>query len=325
MRNGYGQLMIGSLLKELFPALGRFMRYHAARVFPGLGTPGTPAVSAAPTAAATAGVASIVALNDTAGLDPKYLRPVQWPCYRTDVPSPEVASNELFKLWTTIPGGHKWTHYFPIYQAIFGPRCTEPLRVLEIGVLRGASLRLWRQYFNNPKSIIVGVDIDSACAKFDAPREGIHVRIGSQADAVFLKQVVQEFGPFDLIIDDGSHHSSHIIASFNHLFSDGLKDGGIYFVEDLHANYWHPWRDSRKSFLDVCKELLEYMHAHYRSAPPAAFMIEKASDQPSATLEVPLITPMIDEMRFFDSIVAIYKRRREYVPYYLRTAEQPQS
>ena len=35
-------------------------------------------------------------------------------------------------------------------------------------------------------------------------------------------------------------------------------------------------------------------------------------------LEVPLITTMIKEIRFFDSIVAIYKTRREYIPYYLR-------
>ena len=134
--------------------------------------------------------------------------------------------------------------------------------------------------------------------------------------------MVEEFGPFDLIIDDGSHHSSHIITSFNHLFADGLKDTGIYFVEDLHANYWLPWRDSRKSFLDVCKELLEDMNAHYRGAPPSAFL---TTDQPSArmtlALEVPRITTMIKEIRFFDSVVAIYKTRREYVPYFISTPE----
>jgi hypothetical protein len=63
------------------------------------------------------------------------------------------------------------------------------------------------------------------------------------------------------------------------------------------------------------------MHAHYREAPPAAFMIIKPSDQPMAALEVPLITTMIKEIRFFDSIVAIYKTRRAYIPYYLRMGE----
>ena len=314
--------MIGDLLRQLIPALGRFFRYRAGRFFHRQEKAGAPTESSATAVAATTVAGSRVnTLSDTVGLDPEYERPVQWRCHRTDVLSQDVSSNALYKLWTSIPGGHKWTHYFPIYQTIFGPRRNEPLRVLEIGVLRGASLELWRKYFKHPKTIVVGIDISPDCAAFDAPTRGIHVRIGSQTDGAFLKQVVEEFGPFDLIIDDGSHFSSHIIASFNHLFSHGLKDSGIYFVEDLHANYWLPWRDSRKSFLDVCKELLEHMHAHYRSASPAAFLLNKASDQPSAALEVPLITTMINEIRFFDSIVAIYKTRRQYVPHYLMVEE----
>jgi len=234
-----------------------------------------------------------------------------------DAPSQEIVSNALYKLWTTIPDGLKWSHYFPIYETIFGPIRTEPLRILEIGIWRGASLQLWRQYFEHPQTIIVGVDISPECARFDAPTDGVHVRIGSQADPEFLKRVVDEFGPFDLIIDDGSHHSSHIIASFNCLYADGLKDSGIYFVEDLHANYWHPWRDSRKSFLDVCKELLEHMYAHYRGASPDDFLIATPSARPTSAIEVPRITTMIREIRFFDSIVAIYKAHHEYVPYFL--------
>jgi hypothetical protein len=319
--------MIGNLLKQLFPALGRFVWYHTTRVFRPRKMPEAPTAVIAPAGSmtprptATATEASIGALSDDAGLGPEYERAVRWPFYRANVPSQEVASDGLYKLWTAIPGGHKWTHYFPIYQAIFGPLRSEPLRILEIGIWHGASLKLWRQYFEHPKTILVGVDILPECMKFDAPAAGVHVRIGSQTDHVFLQRVVKEFGPFDLIIDDGSHHSAHIIASFNYLFSKGLKDSGTYFVEDLHANYWHPWRDSKKSFLDVCKELLEHMHAHYKSAPPAAFLIDKPSDQPSADLKVPLITTMIREIRFFDSIVVIYKTRRRYVPYYLRTAE----
>ena len=283
--------MIGDLLKQLARDLTRYIRYHILRIF---------------------------RREKEVGLDPAYERLVRWPAYRENVPPQEILSDELYQLWTTTHHGHKWTHYFAIYQAVFGPRRADPMRILEIGVLLGSSLRLWKQYFANPETLIVGIDIRPECVEFDAPADGIRVRIGSQADAEFLKSVVMEFGPFDLIIDDGSHHSSHMITSFNHLYSEGLKDNGIYFVEDLHANYWLPWRDSRKSFLDMCKELLEHMHAHYRRASAAAFFIDKPSDQPMIALEVPLITTMIKEIRFFDSIVAIYKTRREYIPYYLR-------
>lgn len=301
--------MIGRLLKQLFPALGRYIGYHATRIFRRKKTIEEPA--------AVTTLSGTAAMSNLAGLDPTYERPVRWPCYRTDAPTQEILSDELYQLWATTSGGHKWSHYFEIYQAVFGPRRTEPMRVLEIGVLEGSSLRLWKRYFSHPDTVIVGIDIDPRCIAFDAPAEGIRVRIGNQADGAFLKKVVREFGPFDLIIDDGSHFSSHIIASFNHLYSDGLKDSGIYFVEDLHANYWLPWRDSSRSFLDVCKELVEHMHAHYRNAPPQTFLIDKPSNQPMEALQVPIVTTMIKEIRIFDSIVAIYKTHREYVPYYV--------
>jgi hypothetical protein len=316
--------MIGDLLRQLFPALGRFVGYHARRILHLPAAPRAvppPPAPIEPNAVFTATEASIANLSDTVGLDPEYKRQVQWTCRRTDEPSQEVVSDALYKMWTTFPGGHKWTHYFPAYEAIFGPIRSEPLRILEIGIWHGASLKLWRQYFAHPKTIIVGVDVLPECLQYDAPSAGVHIRIGSQADPVFLKNIVEEFGPFDLIMDDGSHHSSHIIASFNHLYADGLKDTGIYFVEDLHANYWHPWRDSKKSFLDVCKELMEDMHAHYRSSTPVDFLTDPPSARAVSALEVPRITTMIKEMRFFDSIVAIYKTRREYVPYYLSTPE----
>jgi len=282
-------------------------------------TPATSVSSATPVEPPeTATQASIDALDNQVGLDPKYERPVQWRSYRKNVPNQEILSDTLYQSWVTTPGGHKWSHYFAIYQEVFGPRRAEPLSILEIGVLGGASLRLWKRYFTHPGTQIVGIDIMPECIKFDVPADGIRVRIGDQTDATFLKRVVEEFGPFDLIIDDGSHHSSHIIASFNHLYADGLKESGIYFVEDLHANYWHPWRDSRRSFLDMCKELIEHMHAHYQKAAPQAFLMNNPSDQPMAALEVPLITTKIKEIRFFDSIVAIYKTHHEYIPYYLR-------
>lgn len=303
--------MIGKLLRELFPALGRFIRYRAGEI---LRRQERPAAIAEPPP-------TITNVASESALDPEYMRRVQWPCWRIDTPSAELATDALYKLWKKIPGGHKWSHYFPVYQSIFGSLRDKPLRVLEIGVYHGASLKLWRKYFRHAQTIIVGVDIASDCLEFDAPAVGIHVRIGSQTDAGFLKKIVDEFGPFDLIIDDGSHVSSHIIASFNHLFASGLKDSGIYFVEDLHANYWTPWRDSPKSFLDIGKELIELMHAHYQRTTSADFFIAQASNNPHAALEVPLITTMIQEIRFFDSIVAIQKTLRKHVPHYVFVEE----
>jgi hypothetical protein len=300
--------MIGILLKRLFPAIGRYIWYHVTKIFGRSG----PAATAAVSSASHVGVP-----NDDIGLDPTYERPIQWPSYRKNTPDEKLLSDPLYQLWSTTSRGHKWSHYFAVYEEVFSARRALPMRILEIGVLEGSSLRLWKKYFAHPDTLIVGIDITPDCIKLDSPADGIRVRIGSQADGEFLKQVMQEFGPFDLIIDDGSHLSSHIITSFNHLYAAGLKNSGIYFVEDLHANYWLPWRDSKKGFFDLCQEMIEHMHAHYRTAPSQAFLTENPSEQPMATLEVPIITTMVREIRMFDSIVAIYKTDRAYIPYYL--------
>jgi hypothetical protein len=301
--------MIGGLLKELVKALGRYAHYQVSRIF------GRPRQRPLP----QSGVVTpeqIATLDQTVDLDPAYRRPIRWQTDRDDMVASEVRTNPIFQLWGATPHSHKWTHYFETYQSIFEPRHHSPMRILEIGVLNGSSLRLWKKYFEHPRTSVVGIDIDPGCARFDAPSENIHVRIGSQADPDFLKEVVREFGVFDLIIDDGSHNSSHMIKTFNCLYASGLEDNGIYFVEDLHANYWLPWRDSAKSFIDFCKDLIELMHAHYQQADLSAWRVE-AANASRLVLQVPEITTMIGEIRFFDSMVAIYKKRRANLPRYI--------
>jgi len=301
--------VIGSLLKELWKALGTFIRYHLSRLLGRQRQRPTDSKDNESSKSVAVALPSVM-------LDPVYEKTITWRTDRSDLSAAGTTSNPIYQLWRELPQGHKWTHYFEIYQTIFESRRNVPMRILEIGVLNGVSLRLWKSYFQHAKTTLVGVDIDPACARYDAPSDGIHVRIGSQADREFLARVVDEFGPFDLIIDDGSHHSSHMIKSFNSLYGAGLKDNGIYFVEDLHANYHLPWRDSANSFLDFCKDLLELMHAHYLKTPLTAWF-EEVRTGSGVTLDVPEITTMIKEIRVFDSIVAIYKTRRPYLPRYL--------
>lgn len=292
--------MIGSLLKQLWTALGVAIRSRLARLFGRHG-------QYLPTTASLAGPIP------TVGLDSRYTETVTWRTDRSDLAAAGTATNPIYQLWRATPNSSKWTHYFDTYEAVFGARRNAPMRILEIGVFKGASLRLWKSYFQNSGTAVVGIDINPDCAQYDAPSEGIHVRIGSQADREFLATVVAELGPFDLIIDDGSHNSSHIIKSFNSLYDTGLKDDGIYFVEDLHANYWPGWRDSANSFLDFCKDLVELMHAHYWDTRLPAWKAEAASGA-SLALEVPRMATLIKEIRYFDSMVAIYKTRRPHVP-----------
>lgn len=224
----------------------------------------------------------------------------------------EVKPNSLYQIWAEIPGSHKWMHYFKTYRKAVSHFDKQPIRMLEIGVYKGGSLKMWRNYLN-PESIIVGIDIDSSCQQFERQEENIFVRIGDQSNQKFLDEVIQEFGPFDFILDDGSHICSHMIASFNYLFLCGLKNGGIYMAEDTHSNFWPEHRDSSYSFLDLSKDLVDLMHAHYWEHH-SEVSFRKDHSQRVAKISVPRICSEISEIRFNDSLVTIYKNKKMNLP-----------
>ena len=211
----------------------------------------------------------------------------------------------LADVFDQTPNVHKMAHYLPVYEANL-PR-DRPIRMLEIGVARGGSLQMWRQYLH-PESAIVGIDIDPETKQFDDPDNRIHVRIGSQADTEFLQSVVDEFGPFGAILDDGSHMASHMVESFRYLFPHALAAGGTYIVEDIHTNYWTYYRDQPMSFADFTKSLIDAMHAHYL---PMVEEYNFREDHPQRVREVsvPLAAVITEKVEFYDSIAVIHRAR----------------
>lgn len=104
--------------------------------------------------------------------------------------------------------------------------------LLEIGIWHGDSLKMWNEY--NPELIIHGVDIDRNVLNYIQPSENVKIHLGNQSDSNFLNKIISESGNPDFIVDDGSHNYQDIVNSFKVLY-ETLKDGGIYFIEDLHA------------------------------------------------------------------------------------------
>jgi hypothetical protein len=93
--------------------------------------------------------------------------------------------------------------YLEWYDPVVQRLVTEKIALLELGVHKGGSLLLWRDYF--PKALIVGIDIQ---AQVDFSREErIRVFQGAQQDTAFLTEVANQTAPegFDIIIDDASH------------------------------------------------------------------------------------------------------------------------
>jgi hypothetical protein len=229
-----------------------------------------------------------------------------------DALSASRPTEDLYHAWRQIPGGHKWWHYFEIYERVLGPLRSRQIRLLEIGVYHGASVAMWRAYLH-PQSIIVGLDIDPRCAAFDRPDERVHVRVGDQSDPLFLQRVVDEFGPFDVVIDDGSHVCSHMIKSFDFLFLRGMTNDGIYIAEDTHANFWPGYRDQRYSFVDLCKDLVDLTHAHY-VANVGVIPFTLGQDRRVSDALMTRIGAQISEIRFLDSVIVLQRRSSRPLP-----------
>lgn len=219
----------------------------------------------------------------------------------------DTPDNELFRIFSSDTNVHKWQHYFDIYTRHFGSYRDRPISMLEIGVFRGGSLRMWKKYFH-PDSTIVGIDVDKSCEAYEIADQNVFVRIGSQADPAFLARVNDEFGPFDIILDDGSHKTHHQIVSFGALFRDALKDGGCYMVEDVHTNYWIKHVDSPETFIDLSKQMIDMMHEPYFDRKETEFRLGHADA--IEELELSYLSANLDGISFHDSIVVFDKKRQ---------------
>ena len=156
----------------------------------------------------------------------------------------------------------KWLHYFDIYKENFSKYKNKKITILEIGILNGGSLKMWKNFFS-PDSTIAGIDIISKCKKYE--KNNIKVYIGDQTDKNFLSSVIKGIGKPDIIIDDGGHTCNQQIISFDYLFKH-LNNQGIYLVEDTHTSYHPDFQDRQDglTFMDYAKSLSDQLNLWYK-------------------------------------------------------------
>ena len=163
--------------------------------------------------------------------------------------------------------------------------------MIEIGVMGGGSLAMWKEYLG-PESQIIGVDINPDCKIHEA--EGIDVFIGSQDDPDLIDEIFRKYPNVDVVLDDGSHMMHHMIGSFD-LMYPRIDMHGLYMVEDTHTCYWEEYGGGvgrEHSFMEFVKGKLDDINAvHTRGA-----------------LAVSEFTRSTDYIACYDSVVAFEKR-----------------
>jgi len=123
-------------------------------------------------------------------------------------------------------------NYVELYQTFFEPMRSRAERVLEIGVHKGVSVRMWEAYF--PRAAIFGIDIKDT-SQYQTER--IRTFVADQANREQLTRFIDEHGSgFDIVIDDGGHTMEQQQVSFGFLFPH-LKSQGIYIIEDVHTSF----------------------------------------------------------------------------------------
>ena len=154
---------------------------------------------------------------------------------------PPMRSTQLnLAAYDTDKIGH---YYLETYDQILAPWLDKEIKLLEIGVRKGGSLQLWRDYF--PRATIVGIDL--RLPENFAPGERIQLFEGNQADTTFLSEVAIRTAPegFNIIIDDASHIGELTRRAFWHLFDHHLKPGGLYAIEDWGTGYLDDFPDGK--------------------------------------------------------------------------------
>ena len=163
--------------------------------------------------------------------------------------------SKLYILDKSISTGNH--NYIPGYSSLFENVRYDVKKMLEIGIgsleneqmggtsgslanmgyKTGNSLRCWRDYFSN--ATVYGIDI----YEHQLNEDRIVTFRADQSNTSDLSRVIENInGLLDIIIDDGSHDSTHQVVSFMFL-EKYLSTKGIYVIEDIQPDSIEKFKD----------------------------------------------------------------------------------
>lgn len=153
----------------------------------------------------------------------------------------------------------KHSTYFPVYDYLFERFRGKPICFVEVGVLSGGSLFMWRHFFG-PEARIIGIDLNPEAKKWE--EFGFEIFIGNQSDPEFWEDFFMKAGPVDILLDDGGHTFHQQIQTVQSSIPM-IKDGGMVVVEDTHTSYMGGFGFKGFSFVRWAKTLVEPVNARF--------------------------------------------------------------
>jgi hypothetical protein len=151
----------------------------------------------------------------------------------------------------------KHLNYFDIYDSLLTKYVGTEFTFVEVGVLDGGSLFMWRHFFGE-KARIIGIDLNPSALKW--VESGFEIHIGDQTDKNFWKNFFKSVGNVDVLLDDGGHMNDQqtvtVLASLPH-----INDGGILMVEDTCTSFMKFDAFKKYSFISHMKREIDSLHS----------------------------------------------------------------
>ena len=186
----------------------------------------------------------------------------------------------------------KYKKYFDIYDQLFKKFTGKKITIVEIGILNGGSLFMWRKYFGK-KARIIGIDLNSKTKQLE--KYGFEIFIGDQADKNFWNKFFKKIGKVDIIIDDGGH--TNIQQSLTTVYTvPFIKNDGLLVIEDTHSSYQKKFQNpSKYSFINFSKKIIDDVNYTYPNLGKFNFSLNK----------------FIYSIEYFESIVCFKINRKK--------------
>lgn len=150
----------------------------------------------------------------------------------------------------------KYSSFFASYEHLFSEKVGKKITFVEIGVLSGGSLFMWRDYFG-PQARIIGVDLNPEAKKWE--KDGFEIFIGDQSDEKFWGDFIVNVGGIDIILDDGGHTYDQQIITTECLLQ-AMNDEGIIVIEDIQTSYLKGFGQQKFSFINYCKKKVDQIN-----------------------------------------------------------------
>jgi hypothetical protein len=129
--------------------------------------------------------------------------------------------------------------YLHLYQHLLIGKKETAKNVLEVGIHKGGSIKLWSDFFTNAN--VYGLDIMNSNDVWEGIKNNEKIILHTSTDAYnndfFINNFLNKNIQCDFMLDDGPH-TLESMKEFIKLYSQIMTDDGILIIEDVQSWDW---------------------------------------------------------------------------------------